>query len=222
MAFLYTVRFHLYRSHLTNEESPKPWKVKSAWQCRRNFMRISALDFVHVRLKIRQFWRNDQRIKWLLIQWAYLKMMGTFLNQSLAVTPITLQIETRMHSSRMRTGRSLTVCCSLLPEGGLLLGGVCSWGGLLPWGGVCLVWGVSAPGRGLLLGGSAPVGGCLPGLGGVCSWGGLPGRGGRVVCLVRGVSAPGGVCQHALRQTPPCGQTHACENITLAQLRCGR
>ena len=30
---------------------------------------------------------------------------------------------TRMHSSRMRTGRSLTVCWSLLP------GGVCSGGG---------------------------------------------------------------------------------------------
>ena len=24
------------------------------------------------------------------------------------------------------------------------------------------------------------------------------------------------------RTPPPCGQTHACENITLAQLRCGR
>ena len=35
---------------------------------------------------------------------------------------------TRMHSSRIRTGRSLTVCRSLLPGGG------------------CLLWGVSAPG----------------------------------------------------------------------------
>ena len=41
-----------------------------------------------------------------------------------------------MHSSRMRTGRSLTVCCSLLPGGFSLLGGV------LPARGVCLVWGV--------------------------------------------------------------------------------
>ena len=75
---------------------------------------------------------------------------------------------TGMHSSRMRTGRSLTVCCSLLPGGG----GCCSGG-------------VSAPG--------------------VC------------VC----------VSQHALRQTPsppPWTEflTHACENITLAQLPCGR
>ena len=81
---------------------------------------------------------------------------------------------TRMHSSRMRTGRSLTVCCSLLPGGCLLPGGG------------CLLRGVSA------LGGSAP----------------------------------GGVSQHALRQTPPPlwteFLTHACENITLAQLRCGR
>ena len=167
MAFLYTVRSHLYRSHLTNEESPKPWKVKSAWQCRRNFMRISALDFVHVRLKIRQFWRNDQRIKWLLIQWAYLKMMGTFLNQSLAVTPITLQIETRMHSSRMRTGRSLTVCCSLLPEGE-----GSAPGGSAPVGGVCLVGGGC-----LLLGGSAWSGGW-------CAWSGgcLLGGGGMPAC----------------------------------------
>ena len=44
---------------------------------------------------------------------------------------------TRMHSSRMRTGRSLTICCSLLPGGGLLPGGSalggCAWSG----GGVC-------------------------------------------------------------------------------------
>ena len=46
----------------------------------------------------------------------------------------------RMHSSRMRTGRSLTVCRSLLLDGGVL-----SPGG-------CLLWGVSAPG------GSAPGG----------------------------------------------------------------
>ena len=48
---------------------------------------------------------------------------------------------TRMHSSRMRTGRSLTVCRSLLPGGGLLLGGLLlggsAWGGGYPsmhWG----------------------------------------------------------------------------------------
>ena len=53
-----------------------------------------------------------------------------------------------MHSSRMCTGRSLTVCRSLLPGGGCLLpeggvysgegvysgGGVCSQGGVCSWG----------------------------------------------------------------------------------------
>ena len=51
-----------------------------------------------------------------------------------------------MHSSRMHTGRSLTVCRSLLPGGGYAPGGgVCAWaGGLLPggaWYGGCLVRG---------------------------------------------------------------------------------
>ena len=58
---------------------------------------------------------------------------------------------------------------------------------------------------------------------GVCPGGVCRGRGGGVcpggVCL-------GGVSQHALRQTPhPLWTeflTHACENITLTQLRCGR
>ena len=56
-----------------------------------------------------------------------------------------------MHSSRMRTGRSLTVCWRLLP-GGCLPGP----GGYLPGpgGGVCLVQGVGLPG----LGGSGPGG----------------------------------------------------------------
>ena len=55
-----------------------------------------------------------------------------------------------MHSSRMRTGRSLTVCWRLLP------GGVSAWSGGVsgPWGvglwsrGVCLVRGVCVPGPG--------------------------------------------------------------------------
>ena len=104
-----------------------------------------------------------------------------------------------MHSSRMRTSHSLTVCWCLLPgeEGGV-------------WSRGCLLWGVSAPGgvsapRGVsaLGGGSGPRrgvcprGGLLPGRGGVCSWGGLVwGRRG----LLRG---GGAVSQHALRQTPP-------------------
>ena len=58
----------------------------------------------------------------------------------------------RMHSSRMRTGRSLTVCCSLLSGRGdvcLVPGGVSAWswgglpgpGGVSAWSGgwVCLV-----------------------------------------------------------------------------------
>ena len=127
---------------------------------------------------------------------------------------------TRMHSSRMRTGRSLTVCRSLLPRwgwggvsapgrGGLLLGGVWSWGCLLP-GGASGLGGVSAPGGCLLPG----VG--VSARGGVCSWGGL---------FLRGVCSWGVVSQHALRQTPPPPVnrvTHTCKNITLAQLRCGR
>ena len=119
-----------------------------------------------------------------------------------------------MHSSRMRTGSSLTVCQSLLP------------------GGVCSRWGVSAPSGGV----SAPGGGVCSG--DVCSWWGVYAPRG---CLRWGVSAPGGVCsrgcllqgvcllwggvcsegvgmsalvvvvvvsQHALRQTPPLGQNH--------------
>ena len=71
-------------------------------------------------------------------------------------------LRTRMHSSRMGTGRSLTVCWSLLP------GGVCS-GGCLTWGGVCSR-GVSALGVSAL-GVSALGGVCSGGVcsGGVCS-----------------------------------------------------
>ena len=90
-----------------------------------------------------------------------------------------------MHSSRMRTGRLLTVCGRLLPGGGgvSLIGEGGAWSG-----GVCLVRGVSALGVSLVGGGgvSAP-GGCVPG-GGICSWGAWSG---------------GGLAsQHALRQTP--------------------
>ena len=44
-------------------------------------------------------------------------------------------------------------------------------------------------------------------------------------CLPRVYLPGGGVSQHALRQTPPLWTeflTHACENITLLQLRYGR
>ena len=88
--------------------------------------------------------------------------------------------ETRMHSSRMRTGHSLTVCCSLLLGGGSpwSRGGVSAWsGGVLPAGGFSL------------------VGGCLPGPGGVC--------------LVPGVSAwSRGGLRRPLPPPPPCVQNH--------------
>ena len=62
--------------------------------------------------------------------------------------------ETRMHSSRMRTGRSLTVCWSLLLGGGVWSGG-CVWS----WG-VCSRGGVCSQAEGLLPG-SVCSGGCL-------------------------------------------------------------
>ena len=100
---------------------------------------------------------------------------------------------TRMHSSRMRTGRSLTVCCSLLPGGGggSPCGGPAWSGGGSPCQrGVCLVWGGSP-----CWGGSAWSGGGLP----------APGGG--------GFSLPGGPA----RRTPPVDRiTETCKNITLA------
>ena len=122
-----------------------------------------------------------------------------------------------MHSSRMRTGRSLTVCCSLFGPGwggSPWSRGVSVWSGGSPWSrgeGVCLVpGGWCLPGPGGLLGpggvclvqgGSPWSGGCLPGLGGspwsqgvsVWSRGVLLGPRGGGVCLV-----PGG----ALRRPP--------------------
>ena len=122
-----------------------------------------------------------------------------------------------MHSSRMRTGHSLTVCCSLLP-GGCLHG---------PGGSPCR--------GGLPAGGSPYLGGCLPGpggspcLGGVCLVpGGLPARGvsawswglsawsGGWFSLPRGVSAWcwGGLPGDPL---PPVNRiTDTCKTITLA------
>ena len=95
----------------------------------------------------------------------------------------------------MRTGRSFTICRSLLSRGrgGCLLQGVSApgggWGVSAPGGSVC--WGVSAPGGSALGGISAPGGcllrgGCLL-LGDVCSGGSALGG-----CLLQGVSAPGG------------------------------
>ena len=74
---------------------------------------------------------------------------------------------TRMHSSRMHTGRSLTVCCSLLPAGGesawsgggvcLIQGGLPCWGGLV-WGGLPGPRGLPGPGGSAWSGGSAQGG----------------------------------------------------------------
>ena len=70
-------------------------------------------------------------------------------------------------------------------------------------------------GRWLLLGGE-----CLL-LGGVAAtWKGWLLSGG---CLLPGgVCYPGGVSQHAMGQTPPCGWTDTCENITFANFVYGR
>ena len=112
--------------------------------------------------------------------------------------------QTRMHSSRMRTARLLTIsqhapgrmcipACTGQKGVSARVGGVCLWG-------VC-------------------PGGCLPGgvrLGGVCPWGCLPGS----VCpggVYRGGGClPGG----GGRQPPVDRMTDRCKNITLLQLRC--
>ena len=132
----------------------------------------------------------------------------------------------------MRTGRSLTVCCSMLPGegvlgpgGGCLVQGGCLLRGcLLLWGGVCSR-GVPAPG-----------GWGVCSRGGACSWGGgvsalggclLPGdlfRGGLLLggspCL-GGFSLPRGVLParggSPCPETPPVNRiTDTCKNITLA------
>ena len=142
-----------------------------------------------------------------------------------------------MHSSRMRTGRSVTVCCSLLPDGGGGVlparsrgGGVCLVGAVLParsqgWGGgsPCQVpggggvlparsWGVSAWSRG---GSPCQVlgGGALP----ARSRGGSPCWGGVLPARSRGeggLPVQGG---WGLPGDPPVNRiTHTCKNITLA------
>ena len=59
------------------------------------------------------------------------------------------EYQTRMHSSRMRTGRSYTVCRSLLPGGGLHAGGWCLWSrGVLHAGGCLWSGGFSMLGGG--------------------------------------------------------------------------
>ena len=115
-----------------------------------------------------------------------------------------------MHSSRMRTGRTLTIFRSLLFRGGGCLvprgclvpgaGGVPAWsrggfwswgvpawsGGYLPGPGGCLVWGCLVPGV------SSPGGVSGPG-GTYLVWGGVPSWSQRVPAWSGGVSGPGGV-----------------------------
>ena len=103
--------------------------------------------------------------------------------------------QTRMHSSRMRTGRSLTVFRSLLFPG---RGGLSGPGGGLPaWSGGVPAWsgGVPAWSRGV------PV----------WSRGGVPGLGGGT-CLV-----PGGCAWSGTPPPPVSRMTHTCKNITLAK-----
>ena len=112
--------------------------------------------------------------------------MSTFINEtSIFCSSYVKTNLTRMHSSRMRTGRSLTICRSLLPGGG-----VCLLRGVFVWVWVSTLGGVSAPGGCLLLGGGVcSWGGCLLS-GGVCSGGLLPGG-----CLLLGEGLfQGGVC----------------------------
>ena len=147
--------------------------------------------------------------------------------------------ETRMHSSRMHTVRSSGRISRGVPgpggvylvrgvylvwgstwSGGYLVQGGCTWsggctcsrgctwsGGVYLVQGVYLVWeGVPGPRRCTWSGGVYLVLGGVPGQGeGVyLVWGGVPGWG---VYLVRGGTSSG---------TPPCGQTHVCNNITFA------
>ena len=108
-----------------------------------------------------------------------------------------------MHSSRMRTGRSMTVC-----RGGLLAGG-------------SPCWGVSLPGGGFFLPGGFPCQGGLPArgvspLGGPPCQGGLPARGGS---HCRGVSLRGDLPARGVlpARDPPMDKIiDTSKNITLA------
>ena len=115
-----------------------------------------------------------------------------------------------MHSSRMRTGRSLTVCrrggspC----QGGLFARGVSLLGGFLPGGlparGVLRTRGVSLPG-------GSPCWGGSPCQGGLLARGGSPCRGG---LLARWDLPAGGVLPAG---DPPVDRiTDTSKNITLA------
>ena len=106
---------------------------------------------------------------------------------------LSMTTQTRMHSSRMRTARLLTVSQHALRRGGVCQQGLSARGdgGLSTWGvsaQACLHQRVSALG---------------------------------VVCPVR-VSAQQGCLPRGVWQTPPVDRmTDRCKNITLSQLCCG-
>ena len=128
-------------------------------------------------------------------------------------------IKTRMHSSRMRTGHSLTVFRSLLLLGGVLSPRGCTYsreGVYLVPGGVWSQGGMSSPGGCLVPGASLVLGGACLVPGGACL---VPGG----ACLVPGGVSGGGVCllQRGgllVRYSPPVNRmTDRCKNITLAK-----
>ena len=113
-------------------------------------------------------------------------------------------LQTRLHSSRMRTARMLTVSPSMLCTGGCTWSqGVSALGGSAPGGSA--PGGMRVPGPG----GSVPGGVCSGGvcllLGGVCSWGCTWSQ--RGVCSQGGCLLPvGDVCSQGVylpRHSPP-------------------
>ena len=123
---------------------------------------------------------------------------------------------TRMLSSRMRTARSLPYGTGLCPRGGLCPGEVSVQGRSLS--------------RGSLSSGVSVQGGLCPGEVSVrgisVQWGLCPGGSLSSGVSVRGISVQWGLCQGevpvqggvSVQGDPsPCGQTDACENITLPQ-----
>ena len=132
-------------------------------------------------------------------------------------------VNTRLHSSRMRTTHTLTISASMLYSGGVPGPGGCTWSqgwgvgdvpgsrGTWSQGGVYLVLGGVPGPRGVYLvpGGCTWSGGCT------LSQGGVPGPRG-VYLVPGGVPGPGG---HLPRYSPLWTEflTHAYENITLPQ-----
>ena len=141
-----------------------------------------------------------------------------------AVMPLAIlfSLKTRMHSSRMRTGRSLSVSVGGVPGprgGGYLVRGVYLVQRVVYLvRRVYLVWGVVPGPGGMYL----VQGGCLPGTSPLGPYQLLhhPRDQTRYTPLEPDQVPP----RPRTRPGTPrrCGQTHACKLITLAQLRCGR